>query len=119
MGGDEKMKRNVSPADVVKDRIKARGGIRKLKKEISSKELSTITAVLNGGKIDRVEAWHLFTAFGETMQYWLNLQAEYDSRNDTEQHVTGSIGAIPQGIAASDSIEWDGGHVVVKRRGAI
>ena len=110
--------RDVSPADVVKRELKARGGIKKLSKGMDSRLLSAVTAVAAGEKINGVYAFYLFSVFGETMQYWLNLQAEYDSRNNTEQHVTGSIGAIPQGIAASDSIEWDGGHVVVKRKGA-
>lgn len=41
-----------------------------------------------------------------------------NSRDATEQHVTGSIGAIPQGIADRDSVEYVNGRVIVRREGA-
>jgi len=111
--------RNVSPADVVKREIKARGGLRRIKQVLTSDQSLTLKCVAHRNhKIGVMEAWHLSQIFGNSQEFWLNIQAAYDSRNTTEQHVTGSIGAIPQGIAASDSIEWDSGRVVVKRKGA-
>lgn len=114
--------RNVSPADIVRREIKARGGLRALTGGKGRKHdiyMRTIQHVLDGKPITPHYARELKFIFGHTAAFWLNLQAAYDSRDATEQHVTGSIGAIPQGIAASDSIEWDGERVTVKRRGAI
>lgn len=114
--------RNVSPADIVKREIKARGGLRALTGGKGRKHdiyMRTIQHVLDGKPITPHYAGNLKIIFGIPAAFWLNLQASYDSRDSTEQHVTGSIGAIPQGIAASDSIEWDGERVIVKRRGAI
>lgn len=107
--------RNVSPADIVRNEIEKRA---KLDESAHPRLNQVIRQTMNGQAIGEYEARYLAAAFGSSQEFWLNLQAAYDSRDATEQHVTGSIGAIPQGIVASDSIEWDGERVTVKRKGA-
>ena len=113
--------RNVSPADIVRRELESHGGAERIGAFLTTHQKMVLDDILLRGKmISQYEANHLSGIFHETSPaFWLNLQAAYDSRDATEQHVTGSIGAIPQGIAASDSIEWDGERVTVKRRGAI